>query len=106
MKKRNLFAELTEGLDALAAEREKKITLRKIKAEVPDALDVSPAEIKAVREASHASQAVMARSLHQRAHVSELGTRQGQARRTGRHASPTGRQTPRNASDAGNALTE
>ena len=60
MKKRNLFAELTEGLDALAAEREGKITLRKIKA---DALEVSPAEIKAVREASHASQAVMARSL-------------------------------------------
>lgn len=59
-KKRNLFAELTEGLDALAAEREGKITLRKIKA---DALEVSPAEIKAVREASHASQAVMARSL-------------------------------------------
>ena len=58
MKKRNLFAELTEGLDALAAEREEKITLRKIKAEVPDVLDVSPAEIKAVREASHASQAV------------------------------------------------
>ncbi|ATF85227.1 MULTISPECIES: helix-turn-helix domain-containing protein [Burkholderia] len=63
MKKRNLFAELTEGLDALAAEHEGKITLRKITAAVPDALEISPAEIKAVREASHASQAVMARSL-------------------------------------------
>ncbi|MGG1946539.1 type II toxin-antitoxin system MqsA family antitoxin [Trinickia sp. NRRL B-1857] len=33
---------------------------REIKA---DALEISPAAIKAVREASHASQAVMARSL-------------------------------------------
>lgn len=63
MKKRNLFAELTEGLDALAAEHEGKVTLRKITAAVPDALEISPAEIKTVREASHASQAVMARSL-------------------------------------------
>lgn len=59
MKKRKLFAELTEGLDALAAEREKKIAVRKIKAEAPAALDASPAGTKAVRETSYASQAVI-----------------------------------------------
>jgi putative transcriptional regulator len=61
--KRNLFAELKEGMDALAAEREGKVTLRKVHVEVPDQVQVSPEEIKAVREATRASQAVMARRL-------------------------------------------
>lgn len=61
--KRNLFAELKEGMDALASEREGKVTLRKVRVEIPDEVQVSPDEIKSVREATHSSQAVMARRL-------------------------------------------
>ncbi len=61
--KRNLFAELKEGFGELAAEREGKVTLRKVHLSVPDEVIVSPEEIKAVRERAHASQAVMARRL-------------------------------------------
>jgi putative transcriptional regulator len=63
-KKRSaLFEILKEGFDALAAEREGKTTLRKITVETPDPVEVSADEIKAVRELSHASQAVMAHRL-------------------------------------------
>ncbi|HTI18426.1 MAG TPA: helix-turn-helix domain-containing protein [Trinickia sp.] len=61
--KRNLFAELKEGMADLAAERAGKVTLRKMDVEIPDVVEVSPEEIKTVREAVHASQAVMARRL-------------------------------------------
>ncbi len=61
--KRNLFAELKEGMDALAAEREGKMTLRKVKVRVLQPVDVTAEEIKAIRAAAHASQAVMARRL-------------------------------------------
>ncbi len=61
--KRNLFAELKEGMDALAAEREGKMTLRKVEVRVLQPIDVTAEEIKAVRAAARASQAVMARRL-------------------------------------------
>jgi putative transcriptional regulator len=61
--KRNLFAELKDGMAALAAEREGKVTLRKVHVEIPEEVQVSPEEIKAVRESTHSSQAVMARRL-------------------------------------------
>ncbi|WP_055326066.1 helix-turn-helix domain-containing protein [Ralstonia solanacearum] len=61
--KRNLFAELKEGMDALAAAREGKMTLRKVEVRVLQPIDVTAEEIKAVRAAAHASQAVMARRL-------------------------------------------
>ena len=61
--KRNLLAELKEGMEALAAEREGKVTLRRVRVEVPEAVQISPDEIKAVRESTHSSQAVMAARL-------------------------------------------
>lgn len=61
--KRNLFAELKESIDELAADREGKVTLRTVTVDIPDAVEVSAAEIKTVREALRASQAVMARRL-------------------------------------------
>jgi putative transcriptional regulator len=61
--KRNLFAELEQGLGELKAEREGKLTLRKVDVDVPDVVEVTADEIKAVREANKASQAVMARRL-------------------------------------------
>jgi putative transcriptional regulator len=61
--KRDLFAELKQGLGELKAEREGKLTLRKLNVDVPEVLEVSAEEIKAVREANKTSQAVMARRL-------------------------------------------
>ena len=61
--KRNLFAELTEGFDALAGEREGKVTLRKFTTETPAPVEVSAEEIRSVRESAHVSQAVMAHRL-------------------------------------------
>lgn len=61
--KRNIFAELKQGLGDLTAEREGKLTLRKVEVESPDAVEVTADEIRAVREANNASQAVMARRL-------------------------------------------
>jgi putative transcriptional regulator len=61
--KRNLLAELKEGMEALAAERKGKVTLRRVRVEVPEAVQISPDEIKAVRESTHSSQAVMAARL-------------------------------------------
>lgn len=63
MKKRNLFAELKEGFQELAAAREGKTTLRSTTVETIHPADASAAELKTVREALHLSQAVMARRL-------------------------------------------
>ncbi|BAO88805.1 helix-turn-helix domain-containing protein [Caballeronia cordobensis] len=63
MKKRSLFSELSEGLEALSAERQGKMTLRKVSVEAPDPVEVSADEIRHVRESAHVSQAVMAHRL-------------------------------------------
>lgn len=64
MSKRNLYAELQEGMDSLAAERKGKITLRKFSRPIPVDVDLSPEDIKAIREAARCSQTVMAHRLH------------------------------------------
>ena len=51
MKKRNLFAELAEGFDALAEERAGKRTLRSHVVEAKPAPEVSADELLALREA-------------------------------------------------------
>jgi putative transcriptional regulator len=63
MKKRSLFTELKAGFDELASARQRKTTLRTTVVDVADPVKVSPAELKAVREALQLSQAVMARRL-------------------------------------------
>lgn len=45
MKKRNLFDELMEGVDALKAEREGKITLKRIQLEQHEMPVITPGEI-------------------------------------------------------------
>ena len=63
MKKRDLFAELTEGFDALQKEREGKLTLRTLKvAQKPD-LVLSAQDVINVREQLHLSRPVFARYL-------------------------------------------
>jgi len=63
MKKRNLFAEISEGFEALKQEREGKITLRKHTIEVKPAPQVTSAELVALREKMNLSRAVFARHL-------------------------------------------
>lgn len=62
-QKRNLFAELTEGFDALVAEREGKITLRRhpVESRPSPALDAD--ELVRLRERLHLSRPVFARLL-------------------------------------------
>ncbi|MEE9927469.1 MAG: helix-turn-helix domain-containing protein [Microvirgula sp.] len=61
--KRNLFAELTEGVDALRAEREGKVTLRKHQVERKAPPCVSAEELLALRTRLHLSRPVFARYL-------------------------------------------
>lgn len=63
MKKRNLFAELAEGYDALAEERAGKRTLRSHVVEAKPAPEVSADELLALRERLHLSRPVLARYL-------------------------------------------
>lgn len=63
MTKRTLFAEITEGFDALAAERQGKITLRKHKVDMAPAPQVTAEELTQLRERLHLSRGVLARYL-------------------------------------------
>jgi putative transcriptional regulator len=63
MKKRDLFAELLEGFDALKSEREGKLTLRQIKGQDKPVPTLAPQELIEVREKLHLSRPVFARYL-------------------------------------------
>ena len=58
--KRDLFAELSEGMKALAQSREGKRTLRTHTVEIKPAPEVSPRELVRVRESLNLSQALFA----------------------------------------------
>jgi putative transcriptional regulator len=61
--KRDIFAELTEGFDALKAQREGKLTLRTFKAESKPAPVLMPEDVLRVREQLHLSRPVFAHYL-------------------------------------------
>lgn len=63
MKKRNLFAEIAEGFDALTDERTGKRTLRTYEVESKPAPEVSAGELLALRERLHLSRPVFASYL-------------------------------------------
>lgn len=63
MKKRNLFAEITEGFDALADERAGKRTLRTHEVTIKPAPEVGADELIALRERLHLSRPVFAHYL-------------------------------------------
>ena len=63
MKKRDLFAEITEGFEALADERAGKLTLRTHEAEWLPAPEVTADELIALRTRLRLSRAVFARYL-------------------------------------------
>ncbi|MDO9319669.1 MAG: helix-turn-helix domain-containing protein [Gammaproteobacteria bacterium] len=62
-RKRQLFAELMEGVDAMGLQRESKITLRTHEIEELPPLEIDPAAIREMRERLHVSRAVFARHL-------------------------------------------
>lgn len=63
MKKRNLFDELMEGVDALKAERKGKITLKRVQLEQHEMPAISPEEILQLRESRHLSRPVFAHAI-------------------------------------------
>ncbi|MDR1229301.1 MAG: hypothetical protein LBK55_09880 [Azoarcus sp.] len=63
MKKRNLFAEIAEGFDALSNARADKRTLRTHAVEINPAPEVAANELLALRERLHLSRPVFARYL-------------------------------------------
>lgn len=62
-KKRDIFAELTEGFDALKQQREGKLTLRTFKAASKPAPTLTAQDVVSVREQLHLSRPVFARYL-------------------------------------------
>ena len=60
---RNLFEELTEGFDSLAADRLGKLTLRKTRVAMPAITPVTAADVMRLREQMQLSRAVFARYL-------------------------------------------
>ena len=77
--KRDLLAELSEGMEALAQAREGKRTLRTHAAEFKPAPRVTPAELVRVRERLKLSRALFA--VYLRTHVRTLGNwEQGRAK--------------------------
>ena len=63
MTKRNLFAELEEGFDALAEERSGKATLRTSTVEYRPPLEITAADVVRVRTKLNLSQPVFARRI-------------------------------------------
>lgn len=62
-KKRKLFEELMDGVDAMQQQREGKITLRTHEIQDLPPLEVGPDLIRDTRERMHVSRAVFARRL-------------------------------------------
>ena len=63
MPKRDLFSELREGIEAMKAHRDGKITLRSYKVEVAPLPKVDSKLIRDTRKKLHCSRAVFARKL-------------------------------------------
>jgi putative transcriptional regulator len=70
-KKRDIFAELTEGFDALKSEREGKLTLRTFKADNKPTPVLLPQEVIQVREQLRMSRPVFAHYLRTNARTLE-----------------------------------
>jgi putative transcriptional regulator len=64
MKKRNLFEELSQGIEEINRFREGKITLKSYKVEQPVKIEVTPEMIRETRESLNLSRAVFAHELH------------------------------------------
>ena len=61
--KRDIFSELMDGLEALADERQGKITLRTHKVELPKLMTITAEEVLAIRQQLNLSRSVFAMYL-------------------------------------------
>ncbi|EUB75742.1 hypothetical protein PMI27_001918 [Pseudomonas sp. GM41(2012)] len=61
--KRDIFAELMEGLEALADERQGKVTLRTHKVKLPKLVPITAEEVVAIRQQLNLSRSVFAMYL-------------------------------------------
>ena len=61
--KRDIFAELVEGFEALEDERQGKVTLRSHKVQLPELCEVSSEELVAIRQKLNMSRPVFAMYL-------------------------------------------
>ncbi|WP_306537113.1 DNA-binding transcriptional regulator [Geobacter sp.] len=64
MKKRNLFEELTQGIEEINQFRAGKVTLKTYRVEKVPKVEVTPELIKETRERLNLSRAVFAHELH------------------------------------------
>jgi len=84
-KKRKLFDELMDGVDAMRREREGKITLRSHEVEDLPPLEVDAEQIRETRERLNVSRAVFARRLRVSTRTLE-NREQGRARPNAQYA--------------------
>jgi len=84
-KKRKLFDELMDGVDAMRREREGKITLRSHEVEDLPPLEVDAEQIRETRERLNVSRAVFARRLRVSTRTLE-NWEQGRARPNAQYA--------------------
>ena len=83
--KRDLFAELSKGMEALADARQGKRTLRTHAVEYKPVPQVTPQDLIRVRKSLRISRALFAAlSADERTHTGKLGTRARQAKRASR----------------------
>jgi putative transcriptional regulator len=61
--KRNLFNEIAEGFEALEKQRQGKLTLRSTEVELKPAPEVTPEQLKLIREGLHLSRPLFAHYL-------------------------------------------
>lgn len=61
--KRDIFSELMEGLEALAEERQGKVTLRSHKVKLPKLVPITAEEVVAIRQQLNLSRSVFAMYL-------------------------------------------
>ncbi len=93
--RRDRFAELSEGMTALAEARRGKRTLRTHAAEFKPQPEVTPRDFVRVRQYLKLSRALVCRlPSHQCAHAGELGARAGQAECSGGLADRSGEAFP------------
>ena len=89
--KRDIFSELIESVDALAEQRQSKITLRAHKVQLPKLVPITAEEVVAIRLQLNLSRSVFAMyPAHQHPNPRKLGTGTGNAKCPSHDTDPLG----------------
>jgi putative transcriptional regulator len=76
MSKRDLFSELSSAIEDARNHDQGKLTLKTHQIDLPVQLEISPGEIKTIRERYKMSRQVFARYLHTSSRTLEIGSRE------------------------------